>query len=168
MTQMELYSRSSLSESDFTRAFHEDTDHVLKCPECGVALPSDMASCPNCTTMKVAYNEAWLMDADSSVYSESAAAEITDEIIGPYTGSAQQSLFSACREGHVATVEEILRDGIEVDCRDANDCTPLMEAAVYGQSEVVECLLSYGADVNAQDLIGANALSKVSQTGNAT
>lgn len=72
----------------------------------------------------------------------------------------------------VAPVWELLKDGsikpmqlatdIRIECRDESGNTPLILAALAGNLEVVECLVAYGANVNAQDSKGNTPLSLAS------
>ncbi|XP_046558936.1 golgin candidate 4-like isoform X2 [Haliotis rubra] len=69
-------------------------------------------------------------------------------------------LHLACVEGDVGTVELILSlDGVDVNCRGGRwSRTPVMWAAEEGHREVVELLLSRGADVSLVDDLGNNIL----------
>jgi len=68
-------------------------------------------------------------------------------------------LFIACKRGHVEIVEYLIkkcdadieqRGKYEVpDDRSVHCVTPLWCAAVSGNLDVIECLISFGADVNA-------------------
>ncbi len=51
MTDLEYYERSKLTESDVFRAFSEEPDAVLKCPDCGAPLPEHGGECMFCQTM---------------------------------------------------------------------------------------------------------------------
>lgn len=69
------------------------------------------------------------------------------------------ALFIACKRGHVEIVEYLIkkcdadieqRGRYEVlDDRSVHCVTPLWCAAVSGNLEVIKCLISHGADVNA-------------------
>ena len=43
---------------------------------------------------------------------------------------------------------------IKLECRDSAGSTPLILAALKGHLEAVECLIAYGANVNAKDSNG--------------
>jgi len=68
-------------------------------------------------------------------------------------------LFIACKRGHVDIVEYLIKEcdadieqrgKYEVpDDRSVHCATPLWCAAVSGNLEVIKCLISHGADVNA-------------------
>lgn len=67
-------------------------------------------------------------------------------------------LVYAARESSADVVELLVRRGIPVDtpCRDKS--TPLLHAALFGHIAVVKRLITLGADLNARDTRGANAL----------
>lgn len=50
ITDLEFYERSRLTESDVFRAFSDETDAVLRCPNCGQCLPERGEDCVFCTT----------------------------------------------------------------------------------------------------------------------
>ncbi|KAJ5726762.1 uncharacterized protein N7483_008119 [Penicillium malachiteum] len=52
----------------------------------------------------------------------------------------------ACREGHVEVLEILLRQRVEPDMLDFNGVTPMILAISWGNGEVVQILLDYGAD----------------------
>nr|WP_250009732.1 ankyrin repeat domain-containing protein [Actinoplanes sp. M2I2] len=63
---------------------------------------------------------------------------------------------------------ELLSSEANPDLRDSDGCTPLMIAAGLGRSDVVELLLTVGADVFAvEPRMGATALHKATQSGDA-
>jgi ankyrin repeat protein len=62
-------------------------------------------------------------------------------------------------------VELLLDRDADVDARDAEGTTALMEAATYGHSETAALLLERGADVNAHDERGTTALMMAAAGG---
>ncbi|USX25108.1 ankyrin repeat domain-containing protein [Oxalobacteraceae bacterium OTU3CINTB1] len=77
-------------------------------------------------------------------------------------------LETAIREGNLATVTGLLRTGANPNGRNAQQLTPLMIAAGLGQSQMVELLLTAGAEAQAlEPRMGATALHKAAQSGNA-
>jgi ankyrin repeat protein len=65
--------------------------------------------------------------------------------IGGYGGTA---LHSASDEGHVEVIRSLLKCGVDVDSRGANNMSPLHMASNNGHLNVVHCLLDYGANAN--------------------
>lgn len=77
---------------------------------------------------------------------------------GPSVVTAQP-LVEAVRAGNVKTVQKLLgKKSTDVNQRDAEGLTPLMVAAVAGDSAMVELLLDKGADIDAQSGSGMTAL----------
>ncbi|XP_015121499.1 tonsoku-like protein [Diachasma alloeum] len=60
----------------------------------------------------------------------------------------EMPLQIACIEGNKKKVQELLKQGHPVNCRDYCGWTPLHEAANYGYIEIAELLLKHGADIN--------------------
>ncbi len=65
--------------------------------------------------------------------------------------TAAEALFTAVKEGAIATVRELLAAGVDVDCRDSRDATPLMQAAWTDKQDIAALLLEKGADIHAKD-----------------
>jgi ankyrin repeat protein len=60
--------------------------------------------------------------------------------------------FKAIKKGDVATVKQICSENkVLINAEDKNGYTPLHNAAYYGQKQVVNELISQGANVNATD-----------------
>ena len=64
----------------------------------------------------------------------------------------------AAREGDVSTVNELLEEGVPVDCVDENDRTALFWAARYNRTDVIGLLLQNGANANKRDRFGTTPL----------
>ncbi|XP_071116426.1 ankyrin repeat and KH domain-containing protein mask-like [Haliotis cracherodii] len=68
-------------------------------------------------------------------------------------------LHYACRGGDVETVKYVLSlHVVDINSRGDGSRTPVMEAAEWGHREVVELLVSEGADVSMVDKVGHNIL----------
>src|SRR5436190_8160080 len=78
----------------------------------------------------------------------------------PRSSAAPPDTYSAIRTGTIASVEQLLKNGVSLDDRDANGDTLLMRATLYGTPEVVKFLIDQGANVNATNKAGATALMR--------
>jgi ankyrin repeat protein len=80
-------------------------------------------------------------------------------------GSAED-LIDAAGRGDAAAVQALLAKGTDVNAKDSNGRTALIEASLYNDNshvEVVRALLAKGADVNAKDRSGTTALIEASR-----
>lgn len=76
------------------------------------------------------------------------------------------SLRNAVLQNDLNGAEQLLKQGHDVNVKDATSLTPLMIAAGLGNSQMVELLLTAGADVYVLDSqMGASALHKAAQSG---
>ena len=66
-------------------------------------------------------------------------------------------LCTAISKGDISTVKKFIEYGADVNER-SNDMTPLMIAARYNNVEILEYLLSKGAELNARNESGMTAL----------
>lgn len=72
-------------------------------------------------------------------------------------GNATQEFLSAAAEGDASAIIRLIQvDGASVNCHDRLGYTPLHEAVSFGRVEVVELLLQFGADVNAELCLGGD------------
>ena len=53
MTHLELYERTSLTDSDLFRAFSEEPHEILRCPDCGQPLQEEGSKCASCQALRV-------------------------------------------------------------------------------------------------------------------
>ena len=78
------------------------------------------------------------------------------------------TLEASIRAGDLAAAIDLLRSGADANRRGPEGFTPLMIASGLGQSQMVELLLTAGADALAvEPRMGATALHKAAQSGNA-
>ena len=75
----------------------------------------------------------------------------------------EQRLFTAIKQGDKEAVKMLLDRGANYQCMSKyndgiTDMTPLMVAALNGHKEIVEMLIAYGVEVNAQGSNGVTAL----------
>ena len=76
----------------------------------------------------------------------------------PRRSSAERSLFIAVKSGDLAGVIAALDDGLDIEARDRNQYTPLMQAVICEKLPVVQLLLDRGADIHSTWIDGATAL----------
>jgi len=71
-------------------------------------------------------------------------------------------LHRAVKDNDVKSVMRCLDDGEDVNIRDRDGETPLLQACANGHREIAEILLSHGADINARNNFGKTALHQAS------
>ncbi len=77
-----------------------------------------------------------------------------------YADSPAQATFEALRQGETVKLRTAVNSGLDVNSRDADGNTVLMQAAVYATTADLEFLLAHGADVNAANKTGHTALMR--------
>ncbi|CAL9137699.1 unnamed protein product [Musa acuminata var. zebrina] len=80
--------------------------------------------------------------------------------------ATMQLLFMAC-QGDANGVEDLLKDGVDVNSIDLDGRTALHIAACEGHVDVVRLLLSIGANIDARDRWGSTAAADAKHYGNA-
>ena len=68
------------------------------------------------------------------------------------------SIHRAAEKGNIEVVKKHLANGADINARDSDGLTPLIQAAFKGHNELVELLIAEGADVNAKDKYGGTTL----------
>ena len=76
-------------------------------------------------------------------------------------------LLAAAEAGQVDRIQELLREGANIESKDKYGRTPLMVAAVAGQLPAVKLLLDKGSDVYARNIHGADAFEFAVSNGRA-
>lgn len=81
-------------------------------------------------------------------------------VLAPLGGSAQEpgELLTAAMYNDLATAEELILAGVDLDQRNEYGHTPLIIAANYGHEQMARLLVSEGADVTVQGEDGGTAL----------
>ena len=79
--------------------------------------------------------------------------------------SINAKLDDAINRGNLEEVKELLRQGADIEYQDPFGSTPLMNAAWIASTELVDYLISKGANVNHLDKEGESALSRVKSIG---
>ena len=62
--------------------------------------------------------------------------------------------LSAAYEGDVSTVNELLEEGVPIDCVDGRDQTALFRAVFNNRTDVIRLLLQNGANANKRNRLG--------------
>ena len=78
----------------------------------------------------------------------------------PTIAQEQGSLFEALRHGDTAKLRTAIATGTDVNSRDADGNTLLIQAAVYATAVDLEFLLTHGADVKAANKAGHTGLMR--------
>lgn len=67
-----------------------------------------------------------------------------------FGNEACDELIGAAYKGEIEEVTELLRAGVDVNCTDKHEETPLMASARYGRLEIAKILIQSGAKINQQ------------------
>lgn len=95
-----------------------------------------------------------MKQGEGSVNSGKAIQQKSASMKAPVT-----DIHAAAVMGDLATIREHIKYGTKLDSRDPiGGSTPLITASVFGHTEIVNSLISAGADLNARNNEGATAL----------
>ena len=86
----------------------------------------------------------------------------------PFHPRARRSVCCSCGAGDLASVEDLLAQGEDVNCRGAQNRTPLHRAVGKGHNAVVQQLIRQGADLSLLDQGGLTPLSETHHTQTTT
>ena len=87
-------------------------------------------------------------------------------IILGFTGCGQPSIISGSHHGNLDKVKAEVRNGVDINTKNAFGITPLYMASFHGKLPVVKYLVQNGADVNLQKNTGDTPLHAASWSGN--
>uniref|UniRef100_A0A7S0V5R0 Uncharacterized protein n=1 Tax=Hemiselmis tepida TaxID=464990 RepID=A0A7S0V5R0_9CRYP len=96
---------------------------------------------------------------EDEALSRTMLTTINEGLLGP------SALHLAAMFGHVSAVEEILESDAKIDCVTAEGNTPLHLAIISKQQDVVNVLVSKGADVERPNEVGAPATELAEMMG---
>ena len=77
----------------------------------------------------------------------------------------KEQAFAAAKSGDLESLEQMLVSGVDVNTRDGENDTPLIESARNGHVDLAKLLLSRGADVEARNDARVTALAAASEKG---
>lgn len=95
--------------------------------------------------------------------------EVVDRLVATSFGDQQgkeDALLSAATAGNLEVVEALVKDGVDIECRDYRGRTPLLLAIWENHYTTSVFLLDHGADVRVQDKFGETPLSTVDTWNN--
>lgn len=75
------------------------------------------------------------------------------------------NIITAAVNGNLEKLNELIKDGADIDVKDFHNNTALICAAFHGHTDCVEALLKAGADVNTKDDYGWTALIAADNEG---
>lgn len=76
------------------------------------------------------------------------------------------NIITAAVNGNLEKLNELIKDGADIDVKDFHNNTALMMAAFKGYAGCVDALIKAGADINAKDIDGWTALMSADNEGN--
>ncbi|KAF4958745.1 hypothetical protein FSARC_10936 [Fusarium sarcochroum] len=81
---------------------------------------------------------------------------------------AESALFEAAYKGHLAIVELLVQNGVDINAYDDNRRRPLHIACRENHEDIVALLMMYGANADKVDAIGKTPLTNAAIRGNAS
>ena len=139
------------------------------CPHCGASAPDSGATRAayqsRLRTNQFSQAVDWAISAGGTKALEAFVGKIVAR--EATTVDWSELLFWAAGAGSVKLGKTCLRMGADVNFREKGGGTPLIESAGHGHSEFVEMLLENDADIDLEDISGANALFKAAKIGRA-
>lgn len=71
------------------------------------------------------------------------------------------ALHHAAQSGHASIVEDLIKAGCDLNARDKNEWTPLMNACYWANQDAALVLLKSGAESNLKNIVSSNASSEI-------
>ncbi len=184
MTDLEMYERKSLSESDLMRAFKGVDEAVLRCPVCGNQLPQENVACALCERLEQEFTETLIIDRDADpsqamrtrrplLPEDSAAPRNNPHILAPKGKGFSPEIQYAPADPFVAPptapdpVDVVTSIPREVLTEEYSNKKALLKAASRGLLEEVKDLLDLGLDVNSRSKYGNTSLMRAAFKGHA-
>jgi hypothetical protein len=188
VSSMELFERTSLSESSLTRSFKDTGGSVLKCPSCGYELSGQLDRCPHCEKTEPNSDVELLVDmarsadplamsdnsnSGTSPISENTVASMVDGLFerslesestvttnpsAVENNSKNRALLKAASRGPYRFVEQLLNGGTDVNARGKHGSTPLMRSSFKNHVDISRLLIERGAEVDATNEHGNTPL----------
>jgi len=75
------------------------------------------------------------------------------------------TIFEAAKQGDVEAAKWLIENGADINAKNNNDYTALINAAINGYTAIVELLIENGADINAKNNNGNTALTLAAYNG---
>jgi ankyrin repeat protein len=82
-------------------------------------------------------------------------------------GQINYSLLDAAKRGDIAEIKELLKNGADINAKNNDGETALMQAVIFWHKDVCALLLEKGADMEAKDKVGWTPLTRAISYGNA-
>ena len=102
-----------------------------------------------------------------SILNETVPADSEDfDSKSEYKDKDGKELHAATKTGCIEIITLLLSQGFDIDSRDRNGVTPLMQTALYGQQGAFQMLLQNGADPSLKDNGGFSLLYYAAEGGN--
>ena len=182
MTDLEMYERKSLSESDLMRAFKGIDEAILRCPVCGNQLPQENVACARCERLEQEFIETLIIDRDDNLSQvmrtlraiapeDSTVRRNNHHILAPKGKGFSPEVQYAPADPLVAppnvpaTVDVVTNLPREVRAAEHSNKKALLKAASRGLLEAVKDLLNLGLDVNSRSKYGNTSLMRAAFKG---
>ncbi|CAG2053641.1 unnamed protein product [Timema podura] len=80
----------------------------------------------------------------------------------------KKTMFLFCETGNSVAIQDILKQGVSVNCQDDIGSTPLHIAAAYGRIELVDALVREGAEIDRPNNFGWTPIMQAARNGQST
>jgi hypothetical protein len=80
-------------------------------------------------------------------------------------GSFDDQLVTAVKNGDAAAVQQLLKQGANIEAMSGDGATPLTAAARSGNTDLVKLLLASGANIEGEDMASDTALENAADAG---